>query len=226
MTAITPRTTFVGIQLLSNIGHSHRTFCYIGLDGSLKLVGIGTGTFEEVLAYAGGQVEAFVAVNAPRQPNMGLMRQETYRQKLELPPKTASWRDYRVVEFLLRQRRIPVLRTGSIREKCPPWMQDGFELFSQLDKLGFCAYPAENDLRQTLEVHPHAVFCALLGQAPFGRESLEGRLQRQLILNQKGVEVSDPMRFFEEVTPYKLLNGVLPLDEIYSFGAEFLPRYF
>ena len=39
MTAITPRTTFVGIQLLTNIGHSNRTFCYIGLDGSLKLGG-------------------------------------------------------------------------------------------------------------------------------------------------------------------------------------------
>ncbi len=69
---------------------------------------------------------------------------------------------------------------------------------------------------QSLEVNAHAGYCALLGLAPFEKHSLEGRLQRQLVLYEKEIEVTDPLRFFEEVTRHKLLHGILPLDDIYS----------
>ncbi len=218
MPVVSLRTTYLGIELLAKAGRSQRSFCYVALDGNLKLIAIGTGDLDETLAYTGGQTEAFVAINAPRQPNLGLMRQDAYRQKLDPPPAAASWQDYRVVEYLLRQHHIPVLNTSAQKDRCPPWVQSGFELYNQLEKLGFCVYSENQELRQTLEVHPLTVFSALLGQAPFGRESLEGRLQRQLILNQKGIEVADPMRFFEEVTAFKLLRGVLPLEGIFSPG--------
>jgi len=216
---VTLRTTYVGLELLADTGKGRRTFSYVSLDHDLKLLAVGEGSLNDVLAYAGGQAEAFVAVNSPRRPNQGLMRKEEVRQRLVPPPKAPSWRGHRVAEYLMRQHNIPILPTSNQAEACPPWMQAGFELFRQLDKMGFVPYPAEDSLRQSLEVYSHATFCALLGQAPFPRASLEGRLQRQLVLYEQGIKVPDPMRFFEEVTTFKLLHGVLPLKEIYSPGG-------
>jgi hypothetical protein len=41
-------------------------------------------------------------------------------------------------------------------------------------------------------------------------------LQRQLILHENGLNIPDPLRFFEEITRHRLLQGILPLDEIYT----------
>jgi len=43
-----------------------------------------------------------------------------------------------------------------------------------------------------------------------------GRLQRQAILYGEGLRIRDPMIFFEEITRYKLKQGILPLDQIYA----------
>lgn len=50
----------------------------------------------------------------------------------------------------------------------------------------------------------------------FPRQSLEGRLQRGLILYDEGLQIPDPMDIFEEITRHKLLQGVLPTENIYS----------
>ncbi len=50
----------------------------------------------------------------------------------------------------------------------------------------------------------------------FSRQSLEGRLQRGLILYDEGLQIPDPMEFFEEITRHKLLQGVLPGEYIYA----------
>jgi predicted RNase H-like nuclease len=67
-------------------------------------------------------------------------------------------------------------------------------------------------------VYPHACFTTLLGCHPFPKYTLEGRIQRQLILYEQKVGVPDPMRVFEEITRHRLLKGTLPLDELYSPG--------
>jgi hypothetical protein len=214
MSGVTLRITYVGIDLAADTNKDRRNFSYVALDHELKLLAIGAGSLNDVLAYVGGQSEVFVAVNSPRRPNQGLMRKEEVRQALVPQPKMPSWRNHRVAEYLLWQHNIHILPTPNPIDACPPGMQMGFELFCQLEAIGFAAYPAEDNLRQSLEVHSHATFCALLGQAPFGRDSLEGRLQRQLVLHQQGIKVPDPMLFFEEVTTFKLLHGVLPLKDI------------
>jgi hypothetical protein len=48
------------------------------------------------------------------------------------------------------------------------------------------------------------------------RRSLEGRIQRALILFEAGLRCSDPMDYYEEITRYKLLQGILPAENIYS----------
>ena len=56
----------------------------------------------------------------------------------------------------------------------------------------------------------------MLGTLPFPKSGLLGRLQRQLVLHNQGLQISDPMRIFEEITRYRILQGVLPLDGLYS----------
>lgn len=82
--------------------------------------------------------------------------------------------------------------------------------------MGFQPYPADQAAHQWLETNPHACFCVLLEQVLFPKPTLEGRLQRQLILHERGLRIKDPMDFFEEITRFKLKKGILPLNLIYS----------
>ncbi len=202
---------------LSRGSRSGDEFTYAALDPDLRLLAIGRGSQADLLAYLGGQPSALVAINAPRRPGIGLMRQDSVRQALDPPPRPGSWLKYRVAEY---QLRFPLLPTPEDIDACPAWMRCGFELYRQLESLGFAEYPGNDEMssaeqpRQLLEVHAFASFSRLLGLAPFPADTLEGRLQRQLILHELGVRVADPMAFFEEVTPRRLLHGVLPLKNV------------
>jgi hypothetical protein len=44
---------------------------------------------------------------------------------------------------------------------------------------------------------------------------LEGRIQRQLILHNHGLDIPDPMRVFEEITRYRILKGTISLERLY-----------
>jgi hypothetical protein len=206
------RPTFIGIDPTAG----QRPFVYAALDGNLRLLALGQGSADDVLAFAAGQREAFVAVSAPRRPNQGIMRREDYRRQLSPPPHPGRWLDLRLVEYLLSQHNIRMPQTYSDEKRCARWMQMGFSLFRRLESLGYRPCPEDEQVRQSLEVYPHACYTVLLGHSPFPKASLEGRLQRQLILHEQKVEVPDPMRFFEEITRHKLLQGVLPEEELYT----------
>ena len=98
-------------------------------------------------------------------------------------------------------------------------MQMGFSLYQRLEALGYQTYPTDDGKHQSLEVYPHACFTALLGVTPFHKHSLEGRLQRQLILYESKINVSDPIRLFEEITRHRLLQGIL-MDEDLCYPGE------
>ncbi len=61
-----------------------------------------------------------------------------------------------------------------------------------------------------IHVNAYCSLCCLLGQNPLPRSSLEGKIQRQLVLAEQGINLPDPMIYFEELTRFKLLHGVLP----------------
>jgi hypothetical protein len=82
--------------------------------------------------------------------------------------------------------------------------------------MGFISYPSENAAHQWMETQPHAAYCSLLGQLLLPKPTLEGRLQRQLILYEQDMGIKDPMEFFEEITRHRLMKGVLPMEFIYS----------
>lgn len=208
------KTTFIGIDPTAG----ERPFSYAALDHSLAMLALGEGGLDEVLAFAAGQQEAYVAVCAPRQPNTGVLQREEVRQALSPPPRPGRWSDFRLAEYLLRQRKLNSPKTPAVEETCPRWMKMGFALFRRLESFGYQTYPAEQANRQVMEVYPHACYAALAGVLPLSKHSLEGRLQRQLLLFDREIGVSDPMIFFEEITRHRLRRGILPLGKLHTPG--------
>lgn len=211
-------TVFFGIDPTAG----KRPFVYAAIDKDLNLIITDQGTIDDVLAFAAAQNHTIVGVCSPRRPNIGLMAQEEYRQQLKPIPNPGRYLDFRVVEYLLRQHNIRIPQTPGKEENCPGWMYMGFQLYKRLEELGYQPFTQpeneDEDGRQYVEVYPHASFCALLGVLPFPKRTLEGRIQRQLVLYEKYVNIMDPMRIFEEITRYRLLHGILPDDGIYSQG--------
>ena len=119
-------------------------------------------------------------------------------------------------ELLRRGIRMP--QTPADSEACKPWVRTGFELYDRLQGLDYQAYPAEEAERQFLESSPLACYSVWLGKTPFRKGTLEGRLQRQLILYDLELEIPDPMLFFEEITRFRILQGSLPEDILYAAG--------
>jgi predicted RNase H-like nuclease len=205
-------TSFIGIDPTAG----KRPMAYAALDGDLRLVSLSQGDLEHILAFLAGQRQAVVAVCAPRRPSTGAMTRPEVRQGLTPPPRPGRWTKYRVVEYLLRRHRISTYQTPADEQQCPRWMKMGFTLYRRLEGLGFQPYPAGDSTHQYLEVYPHACYTALLGVAPFPKSSLEGRIQRQLVLNENRVLVPDPMRLFEEITRHRILRGILPDEQLYT----------
>lgn len=205
-----PKTTFIGIDLS---GGRH-PFTYAALDEDCQLVALASGEVGDVLTFLGNLKSAVAAVNAPPRPNKGLVRRKMELQGLA--PGHLRGADMRLAEHELREHGILISPTPSRPETCSGWMQSGFDLYSMLIEAGFEPFPTERATHQWLETHPHAAFCALLGQLPLPKPTLEGRLQRQLVLHANDLGIKDPMGFFEEVTRHWLLKGVLPMGHIYS----------
>ncbi len=204
-----PGTVFVGVDTAS----AHKAFTYAALDHSLRVAVLAEGELEEVVDFLCTQQAALVAINAPSHLNVGLVRQSAETEAAGAHQLRGV--ELRVAEHELRLRGIPVSGTPSRESSCPAWVRVGLSLYRKLAEAGFEPYLAEDCPQQTLETHPHAAFCALIGRAPLSKPSLEGRLQRQLALFERGVRLHDPMNFFEEITRHKLLNGMLPSDLLY-----------
>ena len=206
--------TFIGIDPTAGV----KPYAYAALNKDRELMALGTAPVQDVLAFVAGQQEAIVAVCAPRQPNLGLMTDEEVRKGLKPVPNPGRWVDFRVADYLLRQRNIRIPQTRSRGADSPNWMQKGFDFYRKLESFGYVLFPSENSTHQFLEVFPHASFTVLLGRVPFRKRTLEGRIQRQLILFENNLEIPDPMRIFEEITRYKLLQGIIPDDDLYQPG--------
>ncbi len=202
-------SVFVGIDPTSG----RKTYTCAALDHDLNLVAMMDAEIEDVIAFLGGQKSATVAINAPSQVNHGLVKKKFEEQSLT-PGHQFRGVDVRVAEFELRERGIAVSATAGRETLCPAWVQAGFVLYRKLLKLGFESYPAGGSYLW-LETHPHACFRVLREGNLLPKPTLEGRLQRQLILFELGVHIQDPMGFFEEITRHKLMQGMLPLDLLY-----------
>ena len=202
-------SVFVGIDPTS----SHKSFTYAALDKGLNLVALSDGELEDVIAFVAGHPSAVVAINAPAGLNRGLVRDKKKDMFKSLKTRALG---FRVAELDLRERGIPISGTPATVSACPAWVQAGFTLYRKLEKMGFKKYPTDQSPHQLLETQPHAAFCVMAGVVPQSKPSLEGKIQRQLMLYEAGVRIKDPMDFFEEITRHKMLKGTWPLDMLYQ----------
>jgi predicted nuclease with RNAse H fold len=200
---------YIGIDPASG----NKDFSYAALDDHLDLVELAEADTEEMVALVSRQESAFVAINSPSSVNRGLVKQKLADEHSG-PGRSVRGADIRLAEYELRARGIAVAGTPSREEFCPSWMQVGFALYRRLSEIGFKPYGSDGSGCQVLETHPFACYCALADGIPLSKATLEGRLQRQLILNDKGLRIKDGMEFFEEITRFKLLRGSLPMKYV------------
>ena len=203
-------STFIGIDPTSG----HKSFTYAALDKDLNLVALSEGELDDVVAFLAGQQSATVAVNAPSGVNRGLVRE--MMKKSMLTPHQIRGAEIRLAEYELRGRGIPVTGTPASVRVSPAWMQVGFSLYRRMEKSGFKKYPSDDAQFQMLETHPYACYCVMIGNAPLPKPSIEGKLQRQLVLYERGVRIKDPMEFFEEITRHKMAKGTWPMELLYQ----------
>jgi predicted nuclease with RNAse H fold len=200
---------FVGVDPTSG----HKSFTYAVLDKDLHLLTLADGEIEDLVDFLAEQKSAIVAVNSPASVNRGLVR-EKMKKEMSTPHQIRG-AELRMAEYELRQHGIAVSGTPANVGLCPAWIQLGFQLYRKLEKMGFQKVMRKDATYQVLETHPHACYCVLGGAAPLSKPSLEGRLQRQLILHEQGLHIKDPMDFFEEITRYKLTKGIWPTELLY-----------
>lgn len=207
--------TWIGVYPAPQPGKGRGLLTYAALNKSLRVLALSQGSSEDLIAYAGGQSAAVIAINAPRRLSPGLpqLTSQAALFPISHPPKLIKGR---LADRQLREHNLGHPHTPINLEQCPAWIRRAFTLYETLASIGYCEYPSGSQPLQVMEVFTQATFTLLSGEPPLPRNSLEGRLQRQLLLNDKDVDVPDPMRFFEEVTRYKLHSGILPLDEICS----------
>ena len=205
------QATYIGVLPLAG-----RPLVYAALGADLGVLALGQGHLAEVTAFCGGQRQAVVAIAAPTRPSLGLLQQPDYRQSLDTPLRPGRWQEGRVAEYLLRRHNLRMLPTPTDENRAPSWVQVSFRLYRQLRALGYQPYPVEEARHQVLETSPHAAFAALLGRLPFSKRTLEGRIQRQLVLQEQNIGLPDPLRIFEEFTRHRLLRGMLPTEGLLS----------
>ena len=187
-----------------------RPLNYAFLDGRLNIVAEGEGVAADLPDLLSAYPDVLCAVDAPLMPNMGLMAQPDVRARFGLSARSKTWSQYRVCEYELRRRNIKLYSTPGEVESAPTWVRAGWKLYELLREQGLETFaPDSTAPRQLFEVHPHATFTARLGRVPYRKDTLEGRLQRQLLLYDEGLYLPDPISILEEVTRHHLLRGTL-----------------
>ncbi len=195
----------------------YKPYVYAALDASHRIVALGSGPLREILSYTAGLGSAIIAINGPQFTNQGLLAEANQGQKL-FDLGSVKDENIRLVEASIAAEGVRVTRTPARENDCMMWIKRSLKLYGRLPKLGYRQYPNEGH-RLYCESMSEAVFSRLVGGAPlFEHDTLEGRLQRQLILFEQKIVLNDAMSFFEEVTCFRLLHGVLPMEDIYQSG--------
>ncbi|MCC6904972.1 MAG: DUF429 domain-containing protein [Anaerolineae bacterium] len=202
-------TAYIGVDITAG----KRPATLAVLDEHLRIVELADLPFAEVVTHIEAFPRAVCAIDASSGVNAGLMASPDYRTRLNLEAGKRRYHTYRVCEFELRRRGIGIYNTPVDSAQAKGWMQEGWRLYNALRHRGFVLYP-EDGHRRMFETHPHGVFTALIRKIPYAKSTLEGRLQRQAILFEQGVDVTDPMDIIDEWTRYHLMNGQIDLAEV------------
>jgi hypothetical protein len=204
------QATYIGIDPTAGRG----MLAYAVIDSTGHVLARTQDTLENVLAFLAGQSQAVIAINAAPHPSQGLLAQPEVRDRFT-PPPSSAWARYRIVEYQLHLHSISLPRTPPSEAEASSSARLGFEFYRRINRLGYHPFGGEAPL-QWVEVNTNACYYVWAGKKPLARNLLEGRLQRQLILYETRLRLPDPMDFFEEITRYRLRQGILPVDNIYK----------
>ncbi len=207
-------SVFIGI----NPTAGKRPIQYAAFDAKKRLIVHEQGDLEQVLAFLASFESAVVAVDGPQGLNKGLMRDPELRRGYGLRPGGRTWTQWRVCEYELRRRNIRLYNTADRLAQTKNWVQVSIALFRRAQDMGYRLYEKDQSStkRMLLEGRAHCGYAALLERCPFPKETLEGRLQRQLMLFVEGLDVSNPLNALEEITRHHLLSGELPLNDLHD----------
>ena len=208
---MTDSTVYMGIEVTAGA----RPLTLAVLNGRLDVLKVETLKLEELIEVILEYPSSVCGIDAPSGVNKELLAEPDYRENLGLDPRKKTYNRYRVCEYELRRRRISIYSTPADKEKASKWMLTGWELYDRLRGEGYSSYPAESS-RRLFEVHPHAAFTVLVKKRPYSKNSMEGLLQRQLVLYESGLDIHDPMQALEEWTRHHMLTGKLRMEGIYS----------
>ena len=195
--------TYLGVDA----ANGRKPFTYVALDQQRRLLAVGGGSAVDVLSFAAGQPAVLIGLSSPNRPGSCKPGQAG-------EPPLPSFRLSKLRQLQLDLTGQPLAAPGP---ELPTWMAASSGLVCQFQAMGIALFPAET-ARQWLETPAQSGFSALLGVEPFEAESLEGRIQRQLVLSDLELDVPDAMDFFEEITRFKILRGQLPYAKILPPG--------
>jgi hypothetical protein len=199
-------TRFIGIDLSGTRG----SFTCALLDENRRIQFRGEVTPAEWQAKLGECSIAIAAITSPMTLNEGVMADAAKRSQLPVSPPAKKYNNLRLCEYELLLRGFTPTRTPNRFEDCSPSLQRALRFSSELAAQGFQRWPAPGAERQLMEVHPDSAYAQLLGGKLNPAKTLEGRIQRQLLLQEEHLNVRDPMIFFEEITRHKMLTGQMP----------------
>lgn len=129
---------------------------------------------------------AAVGIDAPPQPGLGLLREESERLRLTVPPQEGKHVARRVAEYELSRRGIGSHQTHYDDTRLFSWMTAGFETFRAASEAGYQAYVGGGRRRGVaLEAFAYASYVTLAGCLSPGRR---WRLRwREAVLRRAGV---------------------------------------
>jgi hypothetical protein len=200
---------FLGIQ----VDPGRVPLAFSAMDDEPRLLALSGGSLADLLSYASGLPEALVCVGAPLRPNIGIAHPDPASSRVLRRGRRPSLRQ---AELDLEGLGLHLPHTPPSPRNAPSWMRRSFQIFERFSSMGYVPFTGDKVPRGIMESQAEAGYHTLLQQLPLASATLEGRLQRQMVLFEQGVPVSDPMGFVEEITPRKLLKGNLPLEMIAS----------
>lgn len=208
---MTADAVYIGVDVTAGA----RPMTVAVLDGRLNVERLMDATLDETVGIIRQYDQAMCCIDAPIGPNMGLLADKKYRQKVGLEANKTNYATYRVGEYELRKRGIGIYNTSTDEDRISDWVRTGWELYERLRGFGFVDFP-QNGMKRMAEIHPHAAYTVMVGKRPYPKQGFDGLLQRQLLLYENGIDVKDVMGFLNEWTRHHLMRGEVDTGGVHS----------
>jgi len=177
---------FVGIDL-----SARRGFDVAILDDARRVVDVWRApNLDGLCARLDALSRPFVAaVDAPWKPSDFPLRRAEVRAALPVPPPEGRYARYRVCDYELARRGIPLYLLPEPGMAPPGWMTLGFETFERLEVRYALRLPvgATDNTATLVEIYPYAGFVTLLGGCPPRKTTAAGSATRLSALRDAGL---------------------------------------